>query len=186
MMRSPPWSTLQAGGLVVGADPLFGSRCDKLVALAARHAVPAIYASRGFTEAGGLIGRWTANLPAFPREAGIYAGNILNGAKPSDLPVQQADQVRSDHQSARPPRRSASRCRNRSSPAPTRSSSKAGSGAGPRLALPRVRPGGSITTVAMSAVAAFQSAAPPRQSAEDAPFQTFVGLAVSKLRLAIE
>ena len=79
---------LRADALIVAASPSFGNRLDQLVTLAAHHAVPAIYEWRQFAEAGGLISYGTS-LPGMFRQVGVYAGRILKGAKPADLPVQQ-------------------------------------------------------------------------------------------------
>ena len=79
---------LQAGGLIVQADPLFNSRREQLVGLASRRAMPAISAWREFAEAGGLISYGASRTGGW-HKIGIYVGKILNGAKPADLPVEQ-------------------------------------------------------------------------------------------------
>jgi putative ABC transport system substrate-binding protein len=74
--------------LAVAADPFFNTRRDKLAALAARHAVPAIYILRDYAVAGGLMSYGIDPSDAY-RQIGIYAARILSGAKPADLPVIQ-------------------------------------------------------------------------------------------------
>jgi putative ABC transport system substrate-binding protein len=80
---------LNADALLVSTDPLFGFlHAKQIVDLAARYKIPAVYPSRGDVDAGGLMS-YGANLPDTWRQAGVYVGRILKGAKPSDLPVIQ-------------------------------------------------------------------------------------------------
>ena len=79
---------LHAGALVVAGDPFLTGRREQLVALASRHAVPSIYAWREFAASGGLISYGASITSAF-RLVGHYAAEVLKGAKPADLPVQQ-------------------------------------------------------------------------------------------------
>jgi ABC-type uncharacterized transport system substrate-binding protein len=77
---------LHAGALVVAADPFLSGQREQLVALASRHAVPSIYAWREFAASGGLIS-YGPNITSAFRLVGAYAGKVLKGAKPADLPV---------------------------------------------------------------------------------------------------
>jgi putative tryptophan/tyrosine transport system substrate-binding protein len=78
----------QAGGLLVQSDSLFVSRCEKIVTLAARHSVAAIYGQREFVSAGGLMSYGVSYSDVY-RQLGTYAAGVLKGAKPADLPVLQ-------------------------------------------------------------------------------------------------
>jgi putative ABC transport system substrate-binding protein len=83
---------LRARALVVSTDPLFTNQRAEIIALAARHSVPAIYAYRLFPAAGGLMS-YGADLADSYRQTGVYTGKILKGVKPADLPVQQAVRI---------------------------------------------------------------------------------------------
>jgi putative ABC transport system substrate-binding protein len=83
---------LRAGALVVAGDPLFTNQRNQIVALAARHALPAIYNARLYPAAGGLMS-YGPDLADTFRQAGVYTGKILKGAKPADLPVEQVVKV---------------------------------------------------------------------------------------------
>ena len=80
------------GGLIVKPDPFFINRCERLVGLAARHAMPAIYPFRAFADVGGLMSYGGSPLDLY-QQAGVYVGKILKGTKPADLPVQQSTKL---------------------------------------------------------------------------------------------
>jgi putative ABC transport system substrate-binding protein len=81
-----------AGALVLQGDPFFTAQVERLIALAARHALPTIYYNSIFIKSGGLMS-YTANTPDQYRLAATYVGRILRGEKPADLPVQQATKL---------------------------------------------------------------------------------------------
>jgi putative ABC transport system substrate-binding protein len=90
------FATLQqrrrAGALVIGPSTFFNTWTEKLAALSLRHAVPTISQYRPFVAAGGLVS-YGSDETEYYRLVGIYAGKILNGDKPADLPVQQTTKV---------------------------------------------------------------------------------------------
>ena len=81
------WSSGGAGGLVISADAFFSSQSAQLAALALRHAVPTVSPYREFVTVGGLMS-YGASITDLYRLVGVYVGRILNGIKPSELPVQ--------------------------------------------------------------------------------------------------
>jgi putative ABC transport system substrate-binding protein len=83
---------LRAGGLVVASDTFFATHSEQIATLTVRHAVPAIHQSRDFSIAGGLVS-YGGSFVESHRQAGVYTGRIIKGAKPADLPVQQVTKV---------------------------------------------------------------------------------------------
>jgi len=108
----------RAEALLVIADPFFIARREQIVALAAGHAMPAIYPTRWFPECGGLMS-YAAVLGSLYQQVGTYAGRILKGAKPADLPIEQNTKYEFVI-NLKTARLLASSCRPRFSPAPTR------------------------------------------------------------------
>lgn len=103
--------------MLVGSDPIFVVHREKLVALVAAAAIPAIYQYRDFTTAGGLIS-YDPDIADAYRQSGVYAGKILRGALPADLPIQQPRKSNSSSTSG-PRSHRALKSRRRCSPAPT-------------------------------------------------------------------
>jgi putative tryptophan/tyrosine transport system substrate-binding protein len=83
---------LRAGALVIGPDNFFTARSEQLGALTVRHAMPAIYQFRPFAAAGGLLSYGSSETEYY-RLVGLYAGKVLKGDKPANLPVQQSTKV---------------------------------------------------------------------------------------------
>ena len=82
----------RTGALLVGGDVFFNSRIEHIVGLAARHAIPTMYQLPEFVVAGGLISYGTSLIEEY-REVGLYAGRILKGEKPVDMPVMQTTKL---------------------------------------------------------------------------------------------
>jgi putative ABC transport system substrate-binding protein len=86
------FSQQRVGAVLIGNSTFFGRRLEPLAAVAARHALPAIYSYREYALAGGLMG-YGSSFGYFYHQAGIYAGRILKGEKPADLPVEQVTKI---------------------------------------------------------------------------------------------
>src|SRR5262249_40891690 len=82
----------RTGALLVGGDPFFNNRIERLMGLAARHAIPTMYLFHAFVVGGGLIS-YGVSLTGQYRQVGLYAGRLLKGEKPADLPVIQATKI---------------------------------------------------------------------------------------------
>lgn len=87
-MRRRDVAGQKVAGLIVADDPFLQSRRDQIVGLAARHRIPTVYFSRDFADAGGLLS-YGPNIVDAYRLVGVYAGRMLKGEKPADLPVLQ-------------------------------------------------------------------------------------------------
>jgi putative ABC transport system substrate-binding protein len=92
-MAFATFSQRHVGAVLVGGSALFPRRTEQLVALAARHALPAIYAFREFALAGGLMSYGSSIRYMWQHHVGIYTGRILKGEKPADLPVEQVTKL---------------------------------------------------------------------------------------------
>ena len=109
---------LGASGILIGNDPYFVSRREKIVVRMAEQSLPAIYQSREFAAAGGLVS-YGSSLADMYRKSGVYVGRVLKGEKPSDLPVQQPTKFELVS-TARPPKRWVQASRRRYSHRPTK------------------------------------------------------------------